>query len=191
MHPRAAAPVGAMPGSDDAGIIDDVVRLAQQGDVPAFESIYRAHAPAVYALCRRMIGDEQQARELVQDAFVRAWERLTSFRGHSSLATWLHRLAVNVVLERLRSSKRDALRMIDDPDDATFGGRTIDGQLDARMDIDSAMAQLPAGARSVFELHDRQGYSHDEIAQMLGIAPGTARAQLFRARRALTRLLAL
>jgi hypothetical protein len=73
MHPRAAAPVGAMPGSDDAGIIDDVVRLAQQGDVPAFESIYRAHAPAVYALCRRMIGDEQQARELVQDAFVRAW----------------------------------------------------------------------------------------------------------------------
>jgi RNA polymerase sigma-70 factor (ECF subfamily) len=178
-------------GLDDVGLIDDVVRRAQQGDVQAFESLYHTHAPAVYALCRRMIGDEQQARDLMQDAFVRAWERLTSFHGHSSLGTWIHRLAVNVVLEHLRSSKRDALRMIDDTEESVFGGRTIDGQLDARMDIDTAMAQLPTGARTVFELHDRQGYSHDEIAQMMGIAPGTARAQLFRARRALTRLLDL
>jgi len=105
------APVGTVPESGNVGLIDDVVRRAQHGDVRAFESIYHTHAPAVYALCRRMVGDEQQARELVQDAFVRAWERLTSFRGHSSLATWLHRLAVNVVLERLRSSRRDTLRL--------------------------------------------------------------------------------
>jgi RNA polymerase sigma-70 factor (ECF subfamily) len=84
---------------DDVGLIDGIVRRAQQGDVQAFESLYHTHAPAVYALCRRMIGDEQQARDLMQDAFVRAWERLTSFRGHSSLGTWIHRLAVNVVLE--------------------------------------------------------------------------------------------
>lgn len=191
MPSRLGVSVGAVSGLDDVGPIDDVVRRAQQGDVQAFESLYHTHAPAVYALCRRMIGDEQQARDLMQDAFVRAWERLTSFRGHSSLGTWIHRLAVNVVLEHLRSSKRDALRMIDDADEAVFGGRSIDGQLDARMDIDTAMAQLPTGARTVFELHDRQGYSHDEIAQMMGIAPGTARAQLFRARRALTRLLDL
>ncbi|HTE47787.1 MAG TPA: sigma-70 family RNA polymerase sigma factor [Gemmatimonadaceae bacterium] len=186
-----SGPTEAGATTDDVGRIDDVVRRAQQGDVQAFELLYRSHAPAVLTLCRRMLGDEQLARELVQDVFVHAWERLTSFRGQSALATWLHRLAVNVVLEHLRSSKRDALRLIEDPDEEAFGGRAFDGQIDARMDIDSAVAQLPGGARAVFVLHDIQGYSHDEIAQMTGIAPGTARAQLFRARRALTRLLDL
>ncbi|MEP6491498.1 MAG: RNA polymerase sigma factor [bacterium] len=184
-------PIEAGASANDVGPVDDVVRRAQQGDVQAFEALYRSNAAAIYALCRRMLGDEQQARELVQDVFVHAWERLTSFRGHSSLATWLHRLAVNVVLERLRSSKRDALRLIDDPDEAAFGSRSMDGQIDARMDLDRAVAQLPGGARAVFVLHDMQGYSHDEISQMTGIAPGTARAQLFRARRALARLLDL
>ena len=86
---------------------DDVVRRARQGDVDAFGEIYRAHAPAVYALARRMLGDEEAAREMVQDIFVRAWERLASFRGESALSTWLHRLGVNLILERLRSTKRE------------------------------------------------------------------------------------
>src|SRR5262245_53450871 len=90
--------------TNDAGGIDDVVRRAQAGDVEAFESLYRANATAIYALCRRMTGDEREARDLVQDVFVRAWERLTSFRGQSSLGTWLHRLGVNVVLERIRAT---------------------------------------------------------------------------------------
>jgi RNA polymerase sigma-70 factor (ECF subfamily) len=178
-----------VPAADDAGIVDDVVRRAQQGDVQAFESLYRANAPAVYALCRRMIGDEREARDLVQDIFVRAWEKLRTFRGQSSLATWVHRLAVNVVLTRIRASKRDALRLIDTEDDTLFGAKTIDRQLDARMDIDAAVQLLPSGARTVFLLHDMQGYSHDEISQLTGIAPGTSRAQLFRARRTLIRLL--
>ena len=175
---------------NDVGVIDDVVRRAQQGDVDAFESLYRAHATAIYALCRKMVGDEGQARELVQDIFVRAWEKLTLFRGQSSLATWLHRLGTNVVLEHLRSTKRDAARLIDGDEDS-FGSRSTQGQLDARIDLDAALVQLPTGARTVFVLHDMEGYSHDEIAQMTGIAPGTARAQLWRARRALMRLLDL
>src|SRR5215470_7740374 len=104
----------AAAASDSA--IDEVVRRAQQGDVAAFESIYRTHAPPIHALCRRMIGDEREARDLVQDVFVRAWQRLPTFRGQSALATWLHRLAVNVVLEQMRSAKRDALRFIADDD---------------------------------------------------------------------------
>jgi RNA polymerase sigma-70 factor, ECF subfamily len=190
MNVRVHESTAAASAVNDIASIDDVVRRAQQGDVAAFESLYRAHSVAVYALCRRMVGDDQDARELVQDIFVRAWERLTSFRGQSSLATWLHRLGVNVVLEHLRSSKRDAARMIDGDDD-TFGSRSSAGQIDAAIDLDAALVQLPAGARIVFVLHDIEGYSHDEISQMTGIAPGTARAQLWRARRALMRLLEL
>jgi RNA polymerase sigma-70 factor (ECF subfamily) len=172
----------------DVGSIDDVVRRAQQGDVDAFEILYRTHAAGVFTLCRRMVGDERMARELLQDAFVRAWERLATFRGESSLATWLHRLAVNVVLEQARSSKRDAERLTDGDDDS-FGSRGTADQLDARMDLDAALRRLPNGARIVFVLHDVEGYSHDEISAMTGIASGTARAQLWRARRALIALL--
>jgi RNA polymerase sigma-70 factor (ECF subfamily) len=138
-----------------------------------------------------MVGQEREARDLVQDVFVRAWEKLGSFRGQSALATWIHRLAVNVVLNHLRATKRDALRLIDDADDAAFGGSSPSPSLDAGMDIDWAVAQLPAGARTVFVLHDVHGYSHEEIAAMTGIAAGTARAQLWRARRTLTKLLDL
>jgi RNA polymerase sigma-70 factor (ECF subfamily) len=174
--------------ANDAVDLTDVVRRAQSGDVAAFETVYRLHAPAIFALCRRMLGDDEEARELVQDVFVRAWERLTTFRGQAALATWLHRLGVNVVLEHLRSSRRDANRLITG-DDESFGTRTPGAQDESRMDLDAAVARLPGGARAVFVLHDIEGYSHDEISQMTGIAPGTARAQLFRARRALMKLL--
>jgi RNA polymerase sigma-70 factor (ECF subfamily) len=175
---------------NDVEPVADVVRRAQRGDVEAFEFLYRTHSPAIFALCRRMVGNDGEALDLVQDLFVRAWERLTTFRGQSSLATWLHRLGVNVVLEQMRSSKRDALRLIEG-DDTTFGSRSPNGQVEARIDLDAALIQLPSGARTVFVLHDIEGYSHDEIAQMTGIAPGTARAQLWRARRTLMRLLDL
>jgi RNA polymerase sigma-70 factor (ECF subfamily) len=176
--------------SANPAIIDDVVRRAQDGDVAAFETIYRTHSATIFALCRRMVGDEHDARDLVQDVFVRAWQRLPTFRGQSALGTWLHRLAVNVVLEHLRSTKRDLARFIESDDDPTSElPATRTASPDTQMDIDRAVAQLPTGARTVFVLHDIHGYSHDEISQMTGIAPGTARAQLFRARRALMRLL--
>ena len=190
MNARARDSIEAVTPLTDGGVIDDIVRRAQRGDVAAFETLYHSHAPAIYALCRRMVGDDQDAKDLVQDIFVRAWERLTTFRGQSSLATWLHRLGTNVVLERMRSSKRDALRLIDG-DDAAAALFERDPQLDARIDLDAALVHLPGGARTVFVLHDVEGYSHDEIAQMTGIAPGTARAQLCRARRALMKLLDL
>jgi RNA polymerase sigma-70 factor (ECF subfamily) len=184
---RPSNEVPAMSGVGGAGV-DDVVRRAQQGDVAAFEAIYRSHTAAVYALCRRMLGDERDARDLVQDVFVRAWERLTTFRGQSAFGTWLHRLAVNVTLEHMRRSKRDAARLID-VDDGSFGVHHDATTVEVRMDLDAAMDRLPRGARAVFLLHDVEGYSHDEIAEMTGIAAATARVQLWRARRTLMRWL--
>jgi len=189
VQPRAGEPIETSTPQDGDGEAAAVVRRAQQGDVAAFEVLYRSHAPAIHALCRRMLGNDRDARELVQDVFVRAWEKLESFRGQSSLATWLHRLAVNVVLHHLRTVKRESLRMLDDTDDISLATRSPATGLDAGIDVDRALARLPAGARTVFVLHDIHGYSHEEIAQMTGIAAGTARAQLWRARRALTRLL--
>jgi RNA polymerase sigma-70 factor (ECF subfamily) len=169
---------------------DDDVRRAQRGDVDAFERVYRAHAPAIHALARRMLGDERAAREMVQDVFVRAWERLASFRGESAFATWLHRLGVNLILEQLRGAARDGERFVDDGGEiASTLARASDRGLDPRIDLDAAIARLPAGARAAFVLHDIEGYAHDEIARMTGLAPGTIRAQLWRARRHLTRLL--
>ena len=182
-----------MPGplpSDDVLPVDDVVRRAQAGDVAAFETLYRAHAPPIYALCRRMAGDEREAREYTQDAFVRAWERLTTFRGQSAFATWLHRLAVNTVLEQMRSARREDGRFDDaDVDLLSAADGAFDARADARMDLDAALARLPRGARIAFVLHDIEGYSHDEVAALTGTAPGTARAQAWRARNALLNLL--
>ena len=169
--------------------VDDAVRRAQAGDVDAFGIVYRVHAPAIHALCRRMLGNEQDAREMVQDVFVRAWERLASLRGESALRTWLHRLGVNLILERLRATRRDALRFADDPGDVPAGGSSLDRRLDAQMDVAAALDRLPNGSRMVLVLHDIEGYSHEEIAAMTGIAPGTSRAQLWRARRHLSRML--
>lgn len=186
MNARAEPSRMASPESESARI-DDAIRRARQGDVDAFEIVYRAHSTRIYALCRRMVGDETQARDLVQDVFVRAWERLTTFREQSAFGTWLHRLGVNVVLEHLRSRKRDDARHVDADEWLTGPGSPAE-RLEARMDLDKALARLPAGARTVFLL-DMEGYSHDEIAQMTGIAPGTSRAQLWRARRALMGML--
>ena len=172
----------------NAGVLDDVVHRAQRGDVGAFETLYHAHAASVYTLCRRMTGDDRDARDLVQDVFVRAWERLTTFRGQSALATWLHRLAVNVTLEHLRRVKRDASRLIED-DDTGADSRHGAAATEARLDLDAALNRLPRGARTVFLLHDVEGYSHDEIAEMTGIAAATARVQLWRARRTIMRFL--
>ena len=192
----AARPVtgmtfGANASPADCAVTDDVVRRAQAGDLEAFEALYRACAPAVQRLCRRMAGTDADPGDLVQDVFVRAWEKLASFRGESSLATWLHRLGVNVILERLGASRRDALRFSDDAMDdlPSPRGETSASRIDARLDLDRALALMPAGARTVLVLHDVHGYSHDEIAQMTGTAPGTSRAQLWRARRHLLRIL--
>ena len=162
----------------------ELVRLAQGGDIGAFEGLYRAHVGRVYAICLRMCGSAARAKELTQDVFVRAWERMGSFRGNSAFASWLHRVAVNVVLADARSARRREARLelVEDPAALKLpASSTPDGLLD----LETAIAGLPQRARMVFVLHEIEGYKHHEIAEQLGVAEGTVRAQLHRARRLL------
>ena len=159
--------------------MNDAVRRARQGDPDAFEAVYREHAGRVYALCLRMSGDAQAARELLQDVFVRAWEKLATFRGDSAFSSWLHRLAVNVVLMRRRATVRRAEDEL--AEDAAYRARSPE----LRIDLEQAIAALPEMARQVLVLFDLEGYQHAEIGRALGIAEGTSKAHLFRARRLL------
>ena len=166
-----------------------LARAAVAGDERAFESLYRATSGRVYAICLRMTGDRDRAAELTQDVFVRAWERLDGFRGESAFESWLHRIAVNVVLESERSTRRRIARVESSDDLAETESaqmlRRTDGHDDDRMDLEAAIAALPPATRRVFILHDIEGYKHEEISRMTGSAQGTLRAQLFRARRLL------
>ena len=159
--------------------------LAASGDASAFERLYRSHVSRVYSLVRRMLNDDD-ADEVAQDIFVRAWQKLGTFRGESAFGTWLHRLAVNVILGRRETLGTRRKRYLEG--DATL--ETIPsrrGGPEMRMDFESAMDRLPDGAREVFVLHDVEGYRHEEIAEMLGLATGTSKSQLHRARMALRR----
>ena len=163
-------------------------RHAAGRDPDAFEAVYREHVGRVHALCLRMAGDARLAEELTQDVFVRAWEKLPGFRGESALGTWLHRLAVNVVLEAARGTQRRERRVEPTSDLAALApaaGPAPDERLHLNMDLERAIAALPPGVRTVFVLHDIEGYRHDEIARLTGGAVGTMRSQLHRARRLL------
>jgi RNA polymerase sigma-70 factor (ECF subfamily) len=167
----------------------DEIRLAVAGDTDAFGRLYRAHVGRVYAVCLRLEGDAARAEELTQDVFVRAWEALPGFRGESAFGTWLHRLAVNVVLgDRRAAWRRDRRVVAVEEPEALERPRELDPGL--ALDLEDAIASLPPGARAVFVLHDMEGYQHAEIAAMTGIAEGTSKAQLFRARRLLRERLA-
>ena len=173
------------PAPDPPDDIMELVRRVQAGDVEAFEPLYRSHVDRVYALCLRMSDSSTEAAELTQDVFVRCWERLGSFRGHSRFGTWLHRVAVNVVLEHIRTRNRREARVEPTDDPEMLGGGATERSDDTRMDLERAVRELPPKARAVFILHDIEGYRHREIAEMTGSAPGTLRAQLHRARRLL------
>ena len=169
---------------------------AQRGEVDAFDELYRAHAGRVYALCLRLTADSTKARELTQDVFVKAWEALPEFRGDSNITTWLHRIAVNAMLMQRRSDKRRTARVSlagdeDDDADATVQGAAPPMDVATAIDLERAVAALPPGVRRAFVLHDVEGYSHEEMARMTGLAAGTLRAQLHRARQLLIRTLSL
>ena len=170
-------------------VIDATVLAAQQGDEAAFASLYDAHAGRVYALCLRLSADRALAEELVQDVFVRLWQRLATFRGESAFGTWLHRLALNTVLESGRKGGRRRLRVQIAADfagiDVSRDAPTAAVDIHQQIDLESAVATLPAGARAVWVLHDVEGFGHAEIGTLLGIAEGTSKAHLFRARRLL------
>jgi RNA polymerase sigma-70 factor (ECF subfamily) len=160
--------------------VDDVARAAA-GDRRAFERLYRTHADRVFSLCARMCGDRAAAEELTQDVFVRAWEKLSLFRGDSAFGTWLHRLAVNVILNAQKGDGRRRSRIDESVDDLEVLPHSPD-HVGERMDLQAAIAGLPPGARRVFVLHDVQGYKHEDIAELLGMTSGGSKAQLHRAR---------
>ena len=164
---------------------DDLVARAQAGDQTAFRDLYREHAGRVYALCLRLTGDARDAEERTQDVFVRLWDKLRSFRGESAFSSWLHRLAVNVVLNERRTTGRRELRVMPAEDPGALERNRGNPTEGLSIDLERAIAELPDGAREVFVLFDIEGYGHAEIASMVGIAEGTSKAQLFRARRLL------
>lgn len=167
----------------------EFVALAKAGDTAAFESLYQNHCGRVYALCLRMTRNETEAEDLAQEAFVRAWQKLTTFRGDSAFSTWLHRLTVNLVLTNRRSHTRRIARVISTDDVTAFEKTGHVERPDIGMDLEQAIATLPEGARKVFVLHDVEGYRHREISAMMGIATGTTKAQLHRARKLLRKAL--
>jgi RNA polymerase sigma-70 factor (ECF subfamily) len=162
-----------------------LVGQAQAGDMAAFEELYRRNVGRVFALCMRMAGDAALAEELAQDVFVRAWEKLGTFRGDSAFSSWLHPLTVNVALTERRSRRRRTARVTTTDDLTPFEKPARTPRPEVGMDLDKALETLPPGARSVFVLHDVEGYRHQEIAQLTGVAEGTSKAQLHRARRML------
>lgn len=178
---------------------DALVDRARRGDVDAFEQLYRIHAGRVYALCLRLAADPVVARELTQDTFVKAWDALPRFRADASLTTWLHRIAVNALLERRRGEKRRTARVSlagddDDGDGAgeyDVAGAVLGPDVATAIDLERAIGALPPGVRRAFVLHAVEGYTHEEIATMTGLAAGTLRAQLHRARQLLKRALSL
>ncbi len=178
--------MGAIPlatAADSALSVEALVKRAQHGDPRAFEEVYRALVGRIYALCLRMSRDAQRAEELTQDVFVRAWEKLGSFRGEAKFATWLHRLAVNVVLQAGRAASRRSARedVVADPGQyLKLAERSMPG---TRLDLERAIAALPDGAREVLVLRDIYGYKYREIAEMQGVALGTVKAQIHRARK--------
>jgi RNA polymerase sigma-70 factor (ECF subfamily) len=156
------------------------VALAVAGDQRAFERLYRLHVAKIHSLTRRMVGGEADPDELTQDVFVRAWERLGTYRGEAAFGTWLHRLAVNVILNWRRSEAGERRWIEEGTETDSLEGAHRPGA--ESLDLEGAMAKLPPGARQVFVLHDVEGFKHEEIASMTGVTAGTSKAQLHRAR---------
>ena len=177
-------PIADSTSPDAAAAVDSALaRSAAGGDMQAFEALYRRHAGRVHGVIQRLVGFHGvRAEDLTQEAFVRAWQALPAFRFESAFGTWLHRLAVNTALMELRARRsrpladddEDALESLSTPDTA---GRAVLGR-----DLERAVATLPPRARAVLVLHDVEGWKHEEIAEELGMAVGSSKAQLHRAR---------
>jgi RNA polymerase sigma-70 factor, ECF subfamily len=171
----------------------ELVALAQRGDQQAFEQLYRRHVSRVHALCLRMTGNAAQAEDCVQEAFVQAWRKLSSFQGASAFGTWLYRIAVNEVLGVQRRSRRRVthLQLVGEEErsEQLDYAHSLGTEAGERIDVEQAVRALPEGARNVFVLVGLHGYSHEEASATLGVAVGTCKAQLHRARQLLAKRL--
>jgi RNA polymerase sigma-70 factor (ECF subfamily) len=176
----------------------EAIRLAGEGDPQAFERLYKLHSRRVYALCLRFAGNPTDAEDLMQEAFLQLFRKIHTFRGESKFSTWLHRLAVNVILMRRRRKRHpevslDATNESDNGDSKPVldpGGPDLrlNGVID-RVNLDKALEELPDGYREMFILHDVEGYEHNEIAEILDCSVGNSKSQLFKARMRLRELL--
>ncbi len=185
--PEERDPIGAahkaqspLPEEDES-----LVRRAQAGDAHAFEELYRTHVDRVYGLCLRMSADRERAERLTQDTFVRCWEKLGTFRRESRFSSWLYRMTVNVVLNDQRSRKRRHLRLESTGDLGSYGRAAPEGRTEERIDVERALAGLPEAARTALVLYGIEGYKYREIAEITGLAEGTIKAQIHRARKLL------
>jgi len=168
-----------------------LVARVQAGDVDAFEALYKQHAARIYSLASRMAGSPDEGEDLVQEIFLQAYRKLGSFKGDASVGTWLYRLAVNHCLDFVRSRRAKMGRVTDTLDAAgSFEPVSQRETPLARIDLERAIEQLPAGCREAFVLHDVEGFDHKEVARLLGIAEGTSKSQVFKARMKLRGLLA-
>jgi len=175
--PLSSASISASP----AAVVSADVESAASGDRRAFERLYRAHVDRVFSICVRMLGDRTFAEEVTQDVFIRVWEKLPGFRGEAAFSTWLHRVAVNVVLTRRKLAALQRDRTVDD-EDAIDAVPAQPASVGDRLDLEAAIAGLPRGARRICVLHDVEGFTHEEIGEQLGITGGGSKAQLHRAR---------
>ena len=196
--PSTNAPQAGKPLKPDAASLKEAIRLAQQGDAAAFETIYELHSRRVYALCLRMTGDPVEAEDLAQEAFLQVFRKIHTFRGESAFSSWLHRLTANIVLMRFRRKRPVSIsldemtRPTEDKGHYAFEVGALDQRLSGlfdRVDIHAALDQLPQGYKSMFLLHDVRGYEHNEIASMLGCSVGNSKSQLHKARKRLRELL--
>ena len=160
----------------------DLVARVQAGNRTAEREFYDRHVDRVYRLIHRMSGRDDLAQDWTQETFVRAFERIEQFRGDSALATWLHAIAVSVTLNGLRTHKRRDVHMVDFEKADAVATKSADVEPDLKDRMRVAISALPKGYRAVFVMHDVEGYTHEEIGAALGVAPGTSKAQLFRAR---------
>jgi len=176
----------------------EAIRRAQAGESTAFEFLYQLHSRRVYALCLRMVGNPADAEDLMQEAFLQLFRKIGTFRGESAFSTWLHRMTVNVVLMRLRkkSLPTDSLEETLEPDAENSGPKRDVGAPDLRLsgavdrvNLERSIEKLPPGYRTVFVLHDVQGYEHNEIAGIMGCSVGNSKSQLHKARTRLRELL--
>jgi RNA polymerase sigma-70 factor (ECF subfamily) len=196
--PPQSAPRPSGPVKPESATLNQAIRLAQLGDAAAFETIYQLHSRRVYALCLRMAGDPGEAEDLTQEAFLQLFRKIHTFRGESAFSSWLHRLTANIVLMRFRKKRpvQVSLDEMTSPDGEKerpvfeIGGPDLRlaGVFD-RVNLHTAIERLPEGYRSMFLLHDVQGYEHKEIAQMLGCSIGNSKSQLHKARKRLRELL--
>lgn len=171
-----------------------LVERCRRGDAAAFEELYRTHAGRLFSLATRMVGNQADAEDLLQEIFLSAHRKLDSFRGDSALGTWLYRLATNLCLDYLRSKAGRAHQITewleDEPGLADEGTRRAVDRAVSRLDLERALVRLPDGCRAAFVLHDIEGLEHREVAEILGIAEGTSKSQVHKARLRLRTLLA-